>query len=81
MHKPSAASSPRPDFSQQQSNKGEFRCSNFISTARRTPTRSRCFWKKSGLPYELVPVDTRKGDQFKPEFLGQSERQGAGDRR
>ncbi len=36
---------------------------------RRTPTRSRCFWKSSGLPYELVPVDTRKGEQFKPEFL------------
>jgi len=27
------------------------------------------FLEESGLPYELVPVDTRKGDQFKPEFL------------
>src|SRR5258706_15613548 len=26
------------------------------------------FLEESGLPYELVPVDTRKGDQFKPEF-------------
>ena len=25
--------------------------------------------EEAGLPYELVPVDTRKGDQFKPEFL------------
>ena len=27
------------------------------------------FLEESGLPFELVPVDTRKGDQFKPEFL------------
>src|SRR5260370_11904734 len=27
------------------------------------------FLEESGLPYEPVPVDTRKGDQFKPEFL------------
>ena len=25
--------------------------------------------EEMGLPYELVPVDTRKGDQHKPEFL------------
>ena len=46
------------------------------------PNKVALFLEESGLPYELVPVDTRKGDQFKPEFLdGQSERQGAGDRR
>ena len=47
----------------------DFTCSNFTSTERRTPPRSRCFWKKPAWPIEPVPVDTRKGDQFKPEFL------------
>jgi len=27
------------------------------------------FLEETGLPCELIPVDTRKGDQFKPEFL------------
>jgi hypothetical protein len=27
------------------------------------------FLEESGLPYEVVPVDTRKGEQFKPEFV------------
>ncbi|MFK4709647.1 GST-like protein [Bradyrhizobium elkanii] len=35
----------------------------------RTRTRSRCSWKESGLPFEAIPVDTRKGEQFAPEFL------------
>jgi len=33
------------------------------------PTKVALFLEESGLAYELVPVDTRKGDQFKPEFL------------
>jgi GST-like protein len=33
------------------------------------PNKVALFLEESGLPYELVPVDTRKGDQFKPEFL------------
>src|SRR5260221_8393614 len=33
------------------------------------PTKVALFLEESGLPYELVPVDTRKGDQFKPEYL------------
>ena len=33
------------------------------------PTKVALFLEESGLPYQLVPVDTRKGDQFKPEFL------------
>src|SRR5215208_7010378 len=33
------------------------------------PTKVALFLEESGLPYEPVPVDTRKGDQFKPEFL------------
>jgi len=33
------------------------------------PTKVALFLEEAGLPYQLVPVDTRKGDQFKPEFL------------
>jgi GST-like protein len=33
------------------------------------PTKVALFLEESGLPCELVPIDTRKGDQFKPEFL------------
>src|ERR1700758_1807058 len=33
------------------------------------PNKVALFLEESGLPYELVPVDTRKGDQFRPEFL------------
>ena len=33
------------------------------------PNKVALFLEESGLPFELVAVDTRKGDQFKPEFL------------
>ena len=33
------------------------------------PTKVALFLEESGLPYEPVPVDTRKGEQFKPEYL------------
>jgi len=33
------------------------------------PAKVALFLEESGLPYELMPVDTRKGEQFKPEFL------------
>src|SRR3979411_514088 len=33
------------------------------------PNKVALFLEESGLPYELVPVDTRKGDQLKPAFL------------
>src|SRR5690242_20129066 len=33
------------------------------------PNKVALFLEETGLPFELVPVDTRKGDQFKPEFL------------
>ena len=33
------------------------------------PTKIALFLEESGLPYEPIPVDTRKGDQHKPEFL------------
>src|SRR6202007_387181 len=33
------------------------------------PTKIALFLEEAGLPYEPIPVDTRKGDQNKPEFL------------
>ena len=33
------------------------------------PAKVALFLEESGLPYEIVPVDTRKGEQFKPEFV------------
>jgi len=33
------------------------------------PTKIALFLEEAGLPYEPMPIDTRKGDQFNPEFL------------
>jgi GST-like protein len=33
------------------------------------PAKVALFLEESGLPYEMVPVDTRKGEQHSPEFL------------
>jgi GSH-dependent disulfide-bond oxidoreductase len=33
------------------------------------PNKVALFLEESGLPFEAIAVDTRKGDQFKPEFL------------
>lgn len=33
------------------------------------PMKVALFLEEAGLPYEAVPVDTRKGDQHKPEYL------------
>jgi GSH-dependent disulfide-bond oxidoreductase len=33
------------------------------------PTKVALFLEEAGLPYEAIPVDTRKGDQHKPEYL------------
>jgi len=33
------------------------------------PAKVALFLEEAGLPYEMIPVDTRKGDQFEPEFL------------
>jgi GSH-dependent disulfide-bond oxidoreductase len=33
------------------------------------PTKVALFLEEAGLAYEPVPIDTRKGDQHKPEFL------------
>jgi GST-like protein len=33
------------------------------------PMKVALFLEESGLPYEPIPVDTRKGDQHRPEYL------------
>src|SRR6187200_2057225 len=33
------------------------------------PTKVALFLEEAGLPYDAIPVDTRKGDQHKPEYL------------
>ena len=33
------------------------------------PAKVALFLEEAGLPYELVPVDTRKGEQHTPAFL------------
>ena len=33
------------------------------------PTKVALFLEESGLPHEAIPVDTRKGEQHKPDFL------------
>ena len=46
------------------------------------PTKVALFLEEAGLDYEPIPVDTRTGDQFKPDFLAiNPERQGSRHRR
>ncbi len=33
------------------------------------PTKIALFLEEAGVPFQPMPVDTRKGEQFKPEFL------------
>jgi len=33
------------------------------------PTKVALFLEESGLPYDPIPVDTRKGEQFAPDYL------------
>jgi GST-like protein len=33
------------------------------------PTKVALFLEESGIPYEAIPVDTRKGEQHKPDYL------------
>src|SRR5215475_9580970 len=33
------------------------------------PTKIALFLEEAGLPYDAIPVDTRKGDQHKPDYL------------
>ena len=41
----------------------------FYYSAAPNPTKVALFLEETGLPYEPIPVDTRKGDQHKPDFL------------
>jgi GSH-dependent disulfide-bond oxidoreductase len=41
----------------------------FYYNAAPNPAKVALFLEESGLPYEPVPLDTRKGDQHKPEYL------------
>ena len=41
----------------------------FYYTGAPNPTKVALFLEEAGLPYEAIPVDTRKGDQHKPDFL------------
>jgi GST-like protein len=40
----------------------------FYFNASPNPTKVALFLEESGLPYEPVPIDTRKGEQFKPAY-------------
>ncbi len=40
----------------------------YYSTAP-NPMKVALFLEEAGLPYEAIPVDTRKGDQHKPDYL------------
>src|SRR5579864_3468048 len=41
----------------------------FYFNAAPNPNKVSLFLEETGLPVELIPVDTRKGEQFKPEYL------------
>ena len=41
----------------------------FYYSAAPNPTKIALFLEEAGMPYDAIPVDTRKGDQHKPEFL------------
>src|SRR5258708_24069116 len=69
MDMPSAAFSPRPRVFLGNNKKGRILMLKFYFNGAPNPNKVALFLEESGLPYELAPVDTRKGDQFKPEFL------------
>jgi GSH-dependent disulfide-bond oxidoreductase len=46
----------------------EFHMLKFYFSAAPNPTKVALFLEEAGVPYEAIPVDTRKGDQHKPEF-------------
>jgi GST-like protein len=64
MDNPSAAAPPRPD------NKSwGTTMLKFYFNGSPNPTKVALCIEEMGLPFEPVAVDTRKGDQFKPEYL------------
>jgi GSH-dependent disulfide-bond oxidoreductase len=57
---PSAKSMPRTG--------GQLMLKFYYNTAP-NPTKVALLLEELGLPYEAIPLDTRKGEQFKPEYL------------
>ena len=41
----------------------------FYYSAAPNPTKIALFLEETGLPYDAIPIDTRKGDQHKPDYL------------
>jgi GSH-dependent disulfide-bond oxidoreductase len=64
-----AAAKPDSFFAGRAKQKQEILMLKFYFNGAPNPTKVALFLEESGLPYEPVPVDTRKGEQFKPEFL------------
>src|SRR6478609_8789414 len=48
---------------------GKFQMLKFYFNGSPNPTKVALFLEEAGLAYEPVAVDTRKGDQFTPEYL------------
>jgi GST-like protein len=63
-----AAEKPRPETLGKQG-KGNQPMLKFYFNGAPNPNKVALFLEESGLPCEPVPVDTRKGEQFKAEFL------------
>src|ERR1700730_19009923 len=51
-----------------QHHQGPFLMLKFYYHPSPNPAKVALFLEESGLPYEVVPVDTRKGEQFSREF-------------
>ena len=51
------------------SNGGKFQMLKFYFNGSPNPTKVALFLEEAGIAYQPVAVDTRKGDQFKPEYL------------
>src|SRR5215210_3590580 len=48
---------------------GACRMLKFYFNLSPNPSKVALFLEEAGLPYEAVPVDTRRGQQFEPAFL------------
>jgi GSH-dependent disulfide-bond oxidoreductase len=68
MNMPPVALPPHPVFEGQQK-QGRILMLKFYFNTAPNPNKVALFLEETGLPFEPVPIDTRKGDQFKPEFL------------
>jgi GST-like protein len=59
----------RKNMAAQAAAEEERRMLKFYFSGAPNPTKIALFLEESGLPYEPIPVDTRKGQQFSPEFV------------